>query len=80
MPRALEAKTLVLVLATSISVTETREETVETVEAMTTTKAIEIAGTGKDGRKNKGKYPENIARIACSRYSINFGINPCRYS
>ena len=37
-------------------VTRTREETVETSEAVEIAKAVETAGTGKDGRKNKSKY------------------------
>ena len=67
-----EAKKLVSVLATSTSVTETKEETIETAETVETAKADEIVGTGKDGRKSKGEYPENLAQIPCIRYPINF--------
>ena len=35
-------------------------------------KADETAGTGKNGGKNKGKYPDNLAQVLCIRYSINF--------
>ena len=52
--------------------TGTREETVETAEAVETAKAVEIARTGKDGRKNKSEYPENVARVPCIHYPINF--------
>ena len=44
---------------TSTLVTRTLEETVETA------KAVEIARTSKNGRKNKGKYPENPAQVLC---------------
>ena len=44
-------KKLVLVLATYILVTETREEAIETVET---------AETSKDGKESKGKYPKNL--------------------
>ena len=62
-----EAKKLVSVLVTSTPVTKIREEMVETA------KAIETAGTGKDGRKIKSEYPENLAQVPCIYYSINFG-------
>ena len=55
------------VSATSTPVTETREETVETAEA------VEAAETGKDGGKSKGEYPDNLVRVLCIRYPINFG-------
>ena len=60
------------VLATSKSVTGTREKTVETPEAVETAKAVETAGTGKDGKKSKGEYSENLARVPCICYPINF--------
>ena len=66
-------KKLVSVLVTSIPVTGTREETVETAEAMKTVKAVETAGTGKDGGKSKCKYQENLSWVLCIRYPTNFG-------
>ena len=72
-PRVSKAKKLVSVPATSIPVTGTREETVESLEAMKTAKAVETAGIGKDGKKSKSKYPEDLARVPCIRYPINFG-------
>ena len=71
-PRALEAKKLVLVLTTSTPVTGAREETVETPKAVETAKAIETTETGKDGKKSKGEYPENLAQVPCICYPINF--------
>ena len=68
-----ETKKLVSVSATSTPVTRTREKTVETAKAMETAKAIKTAGTGKDGKKSESEYPENLARVLCIRYPINFG-------
>ena len=53
-------------------VTGTRKETVETAKAMKTAKAIETPGTGKDGGKSKGEYPENLTQVPCICYPINF--------
>ena len=72
MPKALDAKNLVLVSTTSTPVTETKKETVETPEAVETAKIVETTGTGKDGKKSKGEYPENLAQVPCIRYPINF--------
>ena len=59
-------KKLVSVSATSTPVTETREE------AFGTAKVIETAEAGKDGEESKGEY-QNLARVPCIRYPINFG-------
>ena len=72
MPRASEAKKLVLVLASSTLVTGTREKTVETPKAVETAKTVETVGTGKDGKKSEGEYLENLARVPCICYPINF--------
>ena len=61
-----EAKKLVLVLAIFTPLTETREETVETA------KTVETAETSKDGGKSKSEYPDNLARVLCICYPINF--------
>ena len=53
------------VLATSTPVTETREETVETAEA------VEFAEVGKDGAESNGEYP-NLTRVLCIWYPITF--------
>ena len=60
-----EAKKLLSVLATSMSVTKTREETVGTAEA------VESAEIGKDGAESKDEYP-NLAQVLCIRYLITF--------
>ena len=60
-----EVKKLVLVLATSTPVTVTREETIETAEA------VETAEVGKDGGESEGEYP-NLTRISCIWYPITF--------
>ena len=54
-----------LVLATSTPVTETREETVQTAEAVETTEIV------KDGDESKNEYP-NLARVPCIRYFMTF--------
>ena len=59
------AKKLVLVLATSTPVTETRGEAVETAET---------TGEGKDGKESKEEYP-NLAQVPYIRYSIIFRMN-----
>lgn len=50
-----KAKKRVLVLATSMPMTMTREETVETA------KTIETADIDKDGKQSKVEYPKNLA-------------------
>ena len=67
-----KTKKLVSVSATSTLVTGTRKETVETVKAVEMTKAVDIAGTGKDSGKSEDEYQKNLARILCIRYSSNF--------
>ena len=62
-------KKLVLVLATSTPVTETRKEAVKAAKAVGTTKAVQTAEVGKNGEENKGKYP-NLAQVLCIRYPI----------
>ena len=47
---------LVSVLAISTPVIGTREKSV---------KAVETAGTGKDSKENRGKYPENLTQVPC---------------
>ena len=54
-----EAKKLVLVLAASTLMTRTRKETVEIAEVVEIAEAVGTAGISKDGKKSKGKYPEN---------------------
>ena len=77
-PSIPEAKKLVSVSATSTPVTDTQEETVETVKAVETAevvetaKAVETAGTDKDGKESEGKYLENIILVPCIRYPITF--------
>ena len=66
---SLEAKKLVLVLATSTPVTETREEAV--TEAVEIAKTVESTKFGKDGAESKGEYP-NLARVPCIWYPITF--------
>ena len=73
MPRASEANKLVSVSATSTSLTVTREKTIETPKAVEISKAMETAKTGKDGKKSKNEYPENLTRVLCIHYPINFG-------
>lgn len=46
-------KKLVSVLATSMPVSRTREEVVETFKIAKTAEAIETAGAGKDGEESK---------------------------
>ena len=46
--------------------TEIREKRVGTA------KAIETAEAGKDGEESKSEY-QNLVRVLCIRYSINFG-------
>ena len=58
-------KKLVSVSAISMPVTGTREEAVETVEA------VETAKISKDGEKSEGEYP-NLAQVPCIRYPITF--------
>ena len=58
-----KAKKLVLVLATSTPVTETREEAVA--------EAVESTKVGKDSAENKCEYP-NLAQVPCIRYPITF--------
>ena len=53
------------VSATSMPVTETKEEAVETA------KAIETAKVSKDGKESKDEYP-NLARVPCIWYPISF--------
>ena len=65
-----EAKKLVSILATSKLVTETRKKIVETIEV------VESARASKDREESKGKYLENLARVPCIRYPINFGKKP----
>ena len=62
---SLEVKKLVSVAATSTPVTGTKAETVETAEAIGTTKVRE------DGDKSECEYP-NLARVPCIRYPITF--------
>ena len=64
-----KAKTLVLVLATSTQMTETKGEALET---MKTVKAVKTTGAAKNGKESEGKYPKNLARIPCIQYSITF--------
>ena len=59
------------VLASSTSVTGTREEVVETAKAVRTAKAIETVKVTKDSKKSEGEYP-NLARVLCIRYPITF--------
>ena len=66
-----EIKKLVLVSATSMPVTGTRAETIETAEAVKTTEAIGTAEVGEDGDESKGECP-NLARVPCIRYPITF--------
>ena len=66
-----EAKKLVLVLATSTPVTETREEADETAEAIETAEAVESTKVGKGRAESEGEYP-SLARILCIRYPITF--------
>ena len=61
---------LVSISVTSMSMTRTREKEVET------TKMAESTGVGKDRKKSKGKYLENLAQVHCIRYPINFGKKP----
>ena len=56
-----ETKKLVLVLATSTPVTETRKETI---------KVVETAGVGKDGEESESKYSENLARVLYIQYPV----------
>ena len=56
------AKKLVSVLATSTLMTETRGETVKTMET---------AREGKDGEESERKYP-NLVRVPCIQYPITF--------
>ena len=66
-------KKLVLVLATSMPMIETKVEAVETAktaktfEIAKTAKAIEITGTDKDGKENKGSENprSNLAQVLC---------------
>ena len=71
MPKASEAKKLVLVAATSTPVTRTREKTVKTAEAVENVKAIESTKVGKNGAESEGEYP-NLAQVLCIRYLITF--------
>ena len=70
-------KKLMLVPTTSMPVTGTRAETVETTEAVKTAEAIETAkavGTAEvseDGDESKGECP-NLARVLCIWYPITF--------
>ena len=68
----LEAKTLVLILATSTLVTEIREEMVETAEAIETIKAVKTAGTDRNDKESKSEYLENLAWFPCIQYPITF--------
>ena len=54
------------VSATFTLLTETKEELVETAEAIETTEI------DKDGKESKGEYPENLARVPCIWYLITF--------
>ena len=60
-----EIKKLVSVLATSTSVTETKEKTIETAET------VKTAEVGKDGKESKDEYP-NLAQVPCIWYLITF--------
>ena len=72
-----EAKKLVLVLATSTPVTETREEADETAEAVGTAEDVETNETvestevGKGGAESKGEYP-SLAQVPYIWYPITF--------
>ena len=63
-----ETKKLVLVLATSMPVTEIREKVIETAE---TVEAVETAEGGKDGKESEGKNPKNLIWVLCI-YPITF--------
>ena len=70
-----ETKKLVLLLAISMSVTETRGEAVETIgtaETIEIVEAVETTGAIKEGKKSKGEYPENLAWVQYIRYPITF--------
>ena len=71
MPRALEAKKLVLVSAISTPVTETREEADETAKAVETAEDVESIEVSKGGTESEGEYP-SLARVLCIRYPITF--------
>ena len=64
-----EVKKLVSVSATSMPVTETREETVETTKAIKTAKAFGTAKVGKDSDKSKSEYL-NLVQVPCIQYPI----------
>ena len=64
-----EAKKLVSVSATSMPVTETREEAF--AEAVETIEAVESTKVGKDSAESEGEYP-NLAQVPCIRYPITF--------
>ena len=66
-----EAKKLVSVSTTSTPVTETREEEIETTEAVGTAKAVESTKVSKGGAESEGEYP-SLARVPCIRYPITF--------
>ena len=59
-PSVSKSQKLVLVLATSTLMTEIREETTETVEAIKIAEAVESAEVGKNDTESKGEYP-NLA-------------------
>lgn len=70
-----KSKKLVLLLATSTLIIRTRLEAVEiveTAETVETVETFETAGVGKNGKKNEGEYPKNLARVLCIRYNITF--------
>ena len=55
--------------------TGTREKAVKTAGSAETAEIAEIvetAGAGKDGEESKGEYLENLIRVLCIRYPINF--------
>ena len=52
-------KKLILVLATSTSITKTRRKVVKIAK---TAETVETVGADKDGKKSKSEYLENLAR------------------
>ena len=66
---SLKTTKLVLVLATSTPVIKTREEAVEIVQIV---EAVKTVWKGKNSKKNKGKYLENLAQVPCILYPITF--------
>ena len=63
-----------LVLATSMPVTRTREKAIETGEIVEIAKAVKTARDGKNGEESKeGENPRsNLEQILCIQYLINF--------